>query len=324
MRRARLISLLCLWAGPLAQRASAAEALVAIPPGRDTDLRFFGADGSKLQGVEALRKRSSAGLEIWLAGNQFFAMPTVVAAFQKAHPGISVSLLTLPPGLILEAIRAGGWTYAGERFPGTPDVYGSVSLAQLEATGQASSYAVYMHNALELMVAKGNPKQVHGLADLVRPDLKVMLPNPITEGIMTFYGEPILKRLGLWKQLSPGADCSGCDATPTVHFAAIHHREIPAAIVAGKADVGLVWRTEVLDARRRGDPVAGVTLSPAENASAQVLYLAGALKGGHHPQAAAEYLKFLLTPSAQEAYGSFGFIPATAAEHTVEAVPAQP
>jgi len=55
---------------------------------------------------------SEATLVLWLAGNQFFAMDSVIAAFQKQNPG-TASAVTLPPGLLLDAIRAGGWHYGG-------------------------------------------------------------------------------------------------------------------------------------------------------------------------------------------------------------------
>jgi len=58
-----------------------------------------------------------SGLILWLAGNQFFAMDDVIGAYQKQHPGTGVGLITLPPGLLLQAIKAGGWTYADKAYP---------------------------------------------------------------------------------------------------------------------------------------------------------------------------------------------------------------
>ena len=49
-------------------------------------------------------------------GNQFFAMDDVIAAFGKKNPGTSVGLITLPPGLLLQAIKAGGWTFDGKEY----------------------------------------------------------------------------------------------------------------------------------------------------------------------------------------------------------------
>ena len=49
-------------------------------------------------------------------------------------------------------------------------------------------HMVYTHNKLELMVAKGNPKNIRGAKDLGRDDLVQSHPNPLTEGIFKFYG----------------------------------------------------------------------------------------------------------------------------------------
>jgi ABC-type sulfate transport system substrate-binding protein len=171
-----------------------------------------------------------------------------------------------------------------------------------------------MHNALQLMVAPGNPKQIRDLRDLARPDLRVTLPNPVNEGIMTGYAKPVLQRLKLWDGLSGGKECAGCDPTPRVHFSIVHHREIPDRIAAGQTDVGIVWQTETKAALARGAQVAGVALPPEQSAIDSVSYFAGILRGSPHRQAAQAYLEFITSPAGQAAYGEFGFLPATEAE----------
>jgi ABC-type molybdate transport system substrate-binding protein len=293
-----------------------AAELVPVPAGHEADLRFFAADGQQLDGVAAFRRMTGADLTVWAAGNQFFAMTRVIHDFQARHPGLTVGLITLPPGMILKAIQANGWSFGDDRLTRQPDVFATVSVDQLRETGKISSYIIYMHNALELMVAKGNPKHVSDLHDLTRPDLRVMLPNSVTEGIMAFYAKPILQRQGLWTALSPGADCADCDGAAHVHFTSVHHREIPAGIASGRVDVGLVWRTEVLAAIAGGAPVQGIPLPPDQNAADQVSYVAGALDDSAHHSAAVAYLGFLGSQSGQDAYVAYGFLPAAAAERT--------
>ena len=301
--------------------AHAAE-LVAVPAGHEADLRFFEADGRKVDGMPAFGRMADAGLTVWVAGNQFFAMTRVIGDFPALHRGLSVGLMTLPPGMILQAIQAHGWSFGGARLAVQPDVYATVSTAQLRATGEITSYIVYMHNALELMVAKGNPRHVGDMRDLVRPDLRVMLPNPLTEGITSFYAKPILQHLGLWSALSPGADCADCDAAGHVHFTSVHHREIPAGIEAGHADVGLVWRTETLAAIAGGAAVQGIALPPDQNAADQVAYVAGPLQNSPHAAAAAAFIGFLASQSGQDAYAAYGFLPASDSERRLRALPA--
>jgi ABC-type molybdate transport system substrate-binding protein len=183
----------------------------AIPEGKETDIKLYGASGGAIViGRKALEQMPKAGLILWLAGNQFFAMDDVIGAFQNHDPGVSVGLITLPPGLLLEAIKAGGWVYEDKQYRGEPDIYASVNLGhlqQLKASAMMDSYMVYMHNELQIMVTQGNPKKIAGVQDLARPDLRTSMPNPVNEGIMQFYIRKVLERHGIWQTISGGKEC---------------------------------------------------------------------------------------------------------------------
>lgn len=328
---ARLLAALAFTAGqaaaaelappPLAQPASYAE----IPRNKDTDLKLYLADGTLIKGADALgRMHKEAAVILWLAGNQFFAMDEVIHAFQKHSPGTAVGLITLPPGLLLKAIQTGGWTYGGNGYPGLPDIYASVNLGHLQTlkkSGLMEQYAVYMHNELQIMVAKGNPKRVQGIAELVRPGMRTSLPNPVDEGIMQFYARKVLERHGMWMQISGGKECVSCQTTPSNWFTAVHHRETPDRIKAGTADAGIVWKTEVLAAVRDGAPVEGVELPAADSLRDEVAYAIGSLTKSPHREAAGKYLQFLSTPEGQEAYAKYGFVKATAQELAQKLIP---
>lgn len=329
LARAFLTCLLPLWvlpasgdpgAGPSAAALAAKES-EAIPDNKDDDLRVFYPDGKVVKGENALALMGSGktGLNIWLSGNQFFAMEDVVHAFQQAHPA-AVGVITLPPGKVLSATLKGGWRYQGKEYRFTPDVIGQVdmgSLKKLKAAGMATGYVTYMHNELVLMVAKGNPKGISGIDDLGRDDISVMLPNPVTEGIMTFYAKPVLESHGLWQKLSDGKECQACAPTRNVYFTSVHHREIPAGIQAGKTDVGIVWATEVQHALEQGAQVDVVRLPPADSQINQVIYVASPLANGPHGAAARQYVEFLGSEAAQDAYARHGFVKAKESERAV-------
>ncbi len=65
-------------------------------------------------------------------------------------------------------------------------------------------YEIYMHNELQMIVTKGNPKAIVGIDDLVRSDVRTSLPNPVNEGIMQFYARGVLERHGLWPKIANG------------------------------------------------------------------------------------------------------------------------
>ena len=305
--------------------AQAAPRMAQIPKDKDHDLKFYETDGRIVRGAEAMeRMKTDAKLILWVAGNQFFAMDHVVHEFQKQNPQVSVGLVTLPPGLLVDSILGGGWIFGGREYPGLPDVYASVNLAHLKrlsAAGLMDQYAVYMHNELEIMVAKGNPKRISGMADLVRADIRTSMPNPINEGIMQFYARKVLERHGLWTKISDGKECISCQTTPNNWFTAVHHRETPERLKSGLSDAGIVWKTETLEALRDGAAVESVPLPTQDSLRDEVSYAIGVLKVSRRAEAAARYLEFLATPAGQLAYTSFGFVGATPQELAIKRIP---
>ncbi len=296
-----------------------------IPKDKDTDLTLYYADGRTAKGAAALGSmQRDAELILWLAGNQFFAMEDVVRAFQRRNPGVDVGLITLPPGLILNAILQGGWMYEGKPYPGLPDVYGSVNLGHLKSlkkAGLMDQYAVYMHNEMEIMVGKGNPKGIRGIRDLVRPGIRTSMPNPVNEGIMQFYARKVLERHGIWDQISAGQQCYSCQTTPNNWFTAVHHRETPDRIKAGTSDAGIVWKTETQEAVREGASVEAVALPPEDSLVNEVAYVIGALNNSPRKAMAGKYLDFLRTSDGQAAYAKYGFVKATPAELRLKPIP---
>ena len=297
---------------PVSAQARPPPQLAEIPPNKDTDLKFYRADGTIRTGAEALEHMSTdADLVLWVAGNQFFAMDAVIGSFQKTRPGVTVGLVTLPPGLILSAIQGGGWVYNGKEYRCAPDIYASVNLGhlrQLKAAGLMSQYAIYMHNELQIMVAKDNPKKITGIEDLVRPDVRTSLPNPVNEGIMQFYARKVLERHGIWPAIANGHECVSCQTTERNWFTAVHHRETPERIRDNKSDAGIVWKTEVMEALRQGANIEAVALPPADSLRDEVSYAIGMLQNSPHKDNAEAYLAFLATAAGQQAYENFGFV----------------
>ena len=313
---------------PANSKAVASQsALESIPPNKDNDLRLFYADGRIVKGSAALEKMpADANLTLWLAGNQFFAMEDVVHAFQKNHPEVgNVGLITLPPGIILKAINKGGWTYGGKEYRMQPDIYASVQighLQKLKTSGKMDQYMTYTHNALTLAVAQGNPKHIKGIDDLGRSDLSVMLPNPIDEGIMTFYAKKVITEHGLWEKITGGKkECKACRPVPNVYFTTVHHREIPAGIKAGTVDVGIVWETEIKHALEEHNPIEEVSLPAKDSLIDEVAYVTGMLTTSGHKAAAQQYLSFLQSDAGQEIYAQFGFLKAANAELKLRVIP---
>ena len=104
-----LITVATLAQGQAAPPSSTAAAIKmpAIPNGKETDFKFYVANGGGVvMGRDAFEQMWKAGLVLWLAGNQFFAMDDVIGAFQKHDPAISVGLITLPPGVAVAGYQS--------------------------------------------------------------------------------------------------------------------------------------------------------------------------------------------------------------------------
>jgi ABC-type sulfate transport system substrate-binding protein len=128
-----------------------------------------------------------------------------------------------------------------------------------------SKYQIYMHNELQVMVAKGNPKQIAGIKDLVRSDVRTSMPNPVNEGIMQFYARKVLERHGIWSEIANGQQCVSCQTTERNWFTAVHHRETSERIRDNKSDAGIVWKTEVMEVLRQGAQVEAIELPPVDS-----------------------------------------------------------
>ena len=261
----------------------------------------------------------TADLVMYLAGNQFMVMEELIQDFQQKNPDIGkIYVETIPPGQILKGQILKQGTIQGQKTARNPDLFASVNLGHLKKLKQKSlmdAYMVYTHNKLELMVARGNPKGIRGPEDLARDDLVQSHPNPLTEGIFKFYGSQMLKDLGLYEKVTGGQKCKSCWAVEgKTWFTSRHHRETPWRIEQGKADVGIVWTTEVLHAQAEGRAVEGVSIPAPYNMQHRVGYAIGILKTGRNTYNAQRYLAYLGTEEAQAIYGKYGFLPASDSE----------
>ena len=303
---------------------SSSIALSAEDAGHGNDYRTFHADGRIDKGN--IKASYDSDLVMYLAGNQFMAMEELITDFQSKNPDIeTIYVETIPPGQILNGQILKQGMIDGQKTSQTPDLYASVNLGHLKklaAESLMTDYLTYTHNKLELMVAKGNPKAIAGAEDLGRDDLVQSHPNPLTEGIFKFYGSQMLKDLGLHEKVTGGAECKGCWAVEgKTWFTERHHRETPQRIELGEADVGIVWVTEVVHAKKEGRNVEGVEIPAPLNQQDKVAYVIGALNEAVNPENAQRYLTYLATPEAQAIYAKYGFIPATADELMLKPIP---
>ena len=277
---------------------SAKANLPVIPDSRSDDLHH-------------LESLESCQLNLFMAGNQFMLMQELINAFKQQHPDIqNIYYQTLPPGLQLKQILAGGAWFRGRRIDAKADIYSSVNAEAMEKLAEAGkiepdNYRLYLHNRLVLLVPSGNPAAIVAVTDLGGDTIRISQPDPRNEDIafhiMDMYrdagGEALVRRIMDEKR-----------AQGTTIMTVVHHRETPLRLQKKTVDVGPVWATEAAYALQNKLPVATVDPGPDLDQRQQINYYICKLAQAPHAENAEIFLKFMHTRRARAIYEKYGFI----------------
>ena len=249
----------------------------------------------------------NAKLVIFIGGNQFFALPQLIAAFEKEHPELEGHIFyeTLPPGILRKQMATGNAITLGNlTIQVQPDVYeaGARVLRIMKQNGQVRNVVGYATNSLEIMVRAGNPKTIRTLNDLGRADIRLSMPNPQWEGVANQIANSLRKAGGdaLYKTVYDTKVKSG-----QTTLTQIHHRQTPMRLMHGQSDAGVTWASEVRFQESIGNPIQGVNIPPSQNTTA--IYAGGVVTRAQHASAAEQWLTFLKSPEAQAIYHKYGF-----------------
>ena len=249
-----------------------------------------------------------AALSLYVGGNYFFAMAPLVQAFEARYPQYKgrVYWETIPPGLLAKQMEADGTVTVGNMtWTAQPDVYlaGLKAVQKQIQAGWLQAPAVpYVTNTLTIMVAKGNPEHVTGLADLGKPDIRLAMPNPAFEGIARQI-KASLKHAGGDGLLDSVYGRKVADGTTMLTH--IHHRQTPLWVMSGKVQAGVTWQSEAVFQEKAGHPVDDVSIPPHDNTTA--IYAGAIASHAPHPEAAKRWLDFIRSPAALAIFEQYGF-----------------
>lgn len=249
-------------------------------------------------------------LVIFVGGNYYFAMAPLVHLFESEHPRLRgrIFYVTIPPGLLLKAMAQGNTFTSGNlTFTVAPDVYaaGLKKVRQQIAAGKLLPPAVpYVTNDLTIMVPAGNPARVRGLADLGKPGLRLVMPNPGFEGVARQIEMALTKAGGAALAHTVYVAKVAQGQTILTH---IHHRQTPLFLMQGLADAGVTWKSEAIFQEQSGHPISHVDVPASQNVTA--VYGAAVVRGAAHPKAAREWIAFLRSPGALRIFERYGFRP---------------
>lgn len=253
-------------------------------------------------------------LVLYIAGNYYFAMAPLLHTFEASHPQYRGRIYyeTIPPGTLVQQMKMGGRITSGNMtWVAKPDAY-LAGLANVRAligdgmlTGEPVAYAT---NDLTIMVAKDNPAHIATLTDLGKPSVRLVMPNPATEGVVRQIKATLAKAGGDTLVETVYEDKVKDGRTILTH---VHHRQTPLFLMQGLADAGVTWKSEAIFQEQIGHPIGHVDIPAADNTVAT--YAGAIVKGAAHPQAGQAWLDFIHSPEALAIFEKYGFKPYQAA-----------
>jgi DNA-binding transcriptional LysR family regulator len=186
-----------------------------------------------------------ARLVVFSDGNHHMALEACLRAFLARHPQVEdVFYATTPPAVLLRLLDAGELHLGNLCLALTPHVFISPPdiLERVVQSRRMDTHVPFMRSRGNvLLVRKGNPKGIAGVADLARMDVRLFLSNPVTETASHRVYVESLRRLAR----SAGVVLDVLDAAPgaarVCYGERIHHREAPQALADERADVAMIY-----------------------------------------------------------------------------------
>jgi ABC-type molybdate transport system substrate-binding protein len=247
-------------------------------------------------------------LVLYASGNYFFAMARLVQAFEDATPAYRghVFFETLPPGLLLKQMAAGGTVTSGNMtFTVPPDVFMAeqkASEALIKEGRLVEPLVSFATNDLTIMVPAGNPAHVTGLKDLGRTEMTLIMPNPAFEGVARQIRASLVKAGGedLAQKVYEQKVADG-----TTILTRIHHRQTPLFLMQGLGAAGVTWKSEAIFQESIGHAITHIAIPPEQNTKA--IYSAAMVANAPHAEAAKAWLTFIRTDAAFAVFKPFAF-----------------
>jgi len=191
---------------------------------------------------------AAARLAVFSDGNHHMALVDALAAFARINSGVGEPFYaTTPPRVVAEWLSAGTLRIGNLRlsvlphaFIGPPGV-----LERLRVAGSIGAHAPFARNrGTVLLVPRGNPLNIRGIADVSRADVRLFLSNPQTETVSFDAYLETLRRVASAAntRLDFIADDGTLARTSRIVLGErIHHREAPQAVASGEADCAIVF-----------------------------------------------------------------------------------
>jgi len=178
-------------------------------------------------------------------GNHHMALEQSLDTFSRSNDLESIFYSTTPPKVFLDWMKSGSVELGNLRLSRQPDILIGPDdiLAKLLEAGNVAEFKVFAESTgNSLLVLKGNPRNISGIRDLYRTDLRLFMSNPETEKASHVVYRETIEALSLHEGLSEEETSDLFNTPDRIFFGElIHHREAPQAVADGRADVAIVY-----------------------------------------------------------------------------------
>jgi molybdate transport system substrate-binding protein len=225
--------------------------------------------------------KPSGTLLVFAATSLTDAFNKIGAQFEKAHPGLKVKFNYNGSSSLATSIQQGA----------PADVFASASPKNMKTVTNASLASgtpqVFTRNTAEIMVEKGNPRNIKAVKNLASSKVKVVVCAPdVPCGVLA---KDVFKNAGV--KVKPVSEETSVGGVVT-------------KVTLGEADAGIVYVTDVKENQAKA---TGVTIPANQNEITN--YPIVRLKGAPNESAAKEFVSYVLGPNGQKVLASFGFMP---------------
>jgi molybdate transport system substrate-binding protein len=202
-------------------------------------------------------------------------------AFEARHRAVKVTFNFAGSSALAQQINQGA----------PADVFVSAdetNMKKVTDAGNAANPKTVARNRLAILVEKGNPKAIAGLADLAKPGVVFVLCA--AEVPCGKFGAAALAKAGV-----------------TAKPASLEEnvKAVVSKVTLGEADAGIVYVTDVQAA---GDKAQGVDIDIAADPALEAVYPIAVTTSSTNRAAAQAWIDYVLSAEGQKTLGTFGFL----------------
>jgi molybdate transport system substrate-binding protein len=221
----------------------------------------------------------SGDITVFAAASLTDAFTDIGTAFTEANPDAKVTFSFDASSALVQQITQGA----------PADVFASADTSNMDKLTQAglngSDPVIFATNLLAIIVPKGNPAGVAGVADLAKSGVKTVVCAP---------------EVPCGKYAAQVFEAAGITVTPVSQEQNV--KGVVTKVTAGEADAGIVYVTDVTAA---GDKAEAVTIPADVNVVAK--YPIASVKASTHADVDQAFIDFVLGPDGQAVLAEYGF-----------------